>query len=57
MRSASITADGILCCLSCHDLQRAMYFISFSTNLFATGFIIAKAWCASSKDQARNMEC
>ncbi|KAL1703123.1 hypothetical protein EV121DRAFT_208644 [Schizophyllum commune] len=28
----------------CHDLQRAMYFISFSTNLFATGFIIAKAW-------------
>ncbi|KAL1663126.1 hypothetical protein GGF50DRAFT_57576 [Schizophyllum commune] len=28
----------------CHDLQRAMYFISFSTNLFATGLIIAKAW-------------
>ncbi|KAL1753663.1 hypothetical protein FB107DRAFT_276518 [Schizophyllum commune] len=28
----------------CHDLQRAMYFISFSTNLFATSFIIAKAW-------------
>ncbi|KAI5824979.1 hypothetical protein K523DRAFT_252046 [Schizophyllum commune Tattone D] len=28
----------------CHDLQRAMYFISFLTNLFATSFIIAKAW-------------
>ncbi|KAI5885795.1 uncharacterized protein SCHCODRAFT_02672886 [Schizophyllum commune H4-8] len=28
----------------CHDSQRAMYFFSFSTNLLATGFIIAMAW-------------